>query len=246
MRLIATIPIVAALIIPAAGAGRAPSTATGESGLCSMIRISRWQSGPYLLVKGLADSVQTAPGSIRTFPAGWRSDVLPEDAVIRGQRVAFLDAVGLDGGTTRLVEERGAVLVPWGYDSACRPLRWTGSVILLPPGEEGLVVVQLRPESEWIGGVPTFDLRDPYFWPYPANSYPYRRDPDRAPSASRLLEFVRLLPTREQTQAGGAAVYAPVLDWAANHPNHAAWRPIAGVLRAIERARVDEEIGARE
>jgi hypothetical protein len=79
-----------------------------------------------------------------------------------GQIVELERAVG--AGADRVLSTRPgtrgsvrAVVVPWRVDLACGPNFWRGSAQWTQPDSLAVYVAELRPDSLWVEGRPTFD-----------------------------------------------------------------------------------------
>lgn len=235
----AAVLVMVGVALAAPESGPPLGAAAAASPLCSKIMLPPWRFEHYLLVDGTADSVRAGPGSMRVRQSSDSMELgpVPEDATIRGQRSRFIDGIGFGDRLTRLLAERGAVLVPWDYDATCRPMVWAKSPMLIEPGARALARVRPRPESEWVGGVPTFDVTEPYDWPYPRPRWAGLQSRGGDPlGPEQLFEFIRLQPTREEVEAARPAAYEPALAWVDAHPDLAARPPVVHVLPRIRRA----------
>lgn len=147
-----------------------------------------------------------------TLPAGDSEAGLPlfgQLAEAREVDGAAADRVQAALGTGGLV-----VLVPWGFDEDCRPMRWTGRWPWSPSGKEGFYRAELRRAEEWAGGHPTFDV---YFavwegfpnspWEHPLGAGQERISPEA------LFELYRRLPTPEEVAERPYGSVSDLVDW---------------------------------
>ena len=135
---------------------------------------------------------------------------------------------------------RGRVLlVPWDYGPDCSPETWRGRALWVEPGTRGFFSGNLRPSSQWVQGVPTFDVGSPYNVPYPSARIfeRYLRGGD-ALSADQLMTFYDSLPrfTHERvdrmTQRARQQAYRDaMLRLAEKHPEFLTHLPTAEMLR---------------
>lgn len=98
------------------------------------------------------------PGPVRRNE-GRNSSGSSESDPIRGQ-VVEVDRMGtleLGEPFDRPDWDRRVLVVPWGYDPACRPVHWRGSATWRETGVRTFYWVRLRPREQWSAGVPTFD-----------------------------------------------------------------------------------------
>lgn len=243
----------AALAVSGAADAFPDSDATALHPVCRK-RVGLTERGnPYLLFEATSETVVAGPGSMEVA-AGPEERVgpgrvvlptspVPDTVEVRGQRVRVEAVVGAED-VAPLARARGAVLVPWGYAPDCRPLVWSRSAHWIDPGVRGVVNAALRPREEWTGDVPTFDVHDPYPWPYPQAERWSRHSGGPLMTADEFFAFVRLLPTRDRT--GDLAAYGELLAWARAHPEVAERHPAGSVIRRLRSAPHLEEARALE
>lgn len=80
---------------------------------------------------------------------------------VYGQIVRLERAAG--AGTARIGDmmsggDLHAVLVPWNYSAGCTPVVWQGTAQWTTPDSTAVYLAQLRPDSLWASGMPTFDV----------------------------------------------------------------------------------------
>lgn len=191
-----------------------------------------------LLGTATADTVFAGPGEISLSPHGGHSGS-GAPGPIYGQIVEVARFGGADttllGSALRERPNMRALVVPWDYDSACTPARWTTGFAWLEPGTEGTFAVQLRPDSLWVDGLPIFDaFYAAEFEPYPA-AY---RDRRGAPPESRAtpwlkaeeyFELLLSIPPYEEWSERPDSSWAVVLDWQAENPELAARYPATAI-----------------
>lgn len=205
------------------------------------------RGNPYLLFEATSETVVAGPGSMEVA-AGPEERVgpgrvvlptspVPDTVEVRGQRVRVEAVVGAED-VAPLARARGAVLVPWGYAPDCRPLVWSRSARWIDPGVRGVVNAALRPREEWAGDVPTFDVHDPYPWPYPHASRWSRRSPGPLMTADEFFVFVERLPTADR--GSDLDAYSELFAWARAHPEIADREPAGSVIRRLRSAPHEE------
>jgi hypothetical protein len=160
-------------------------------------------------------------------------------AAVHGQlvRVDTIGGAG-DGRVRRLLDWRGTrdvVVVPWGYDDACRPVPWDSSARWVEPGLTGFYTVSLRPESQWVDRRPTFDAYAADLDPYPHGAY-YRRGLQGTAQLRRRAsldarEMFALYDALPPHGRRDDAALARLRAWAAANPALAAKYPADAILR---------------
>lgn len=105
------------------------------------------------------------PPEVTLLVATPRPDTLPAGQSDSGQptfgQLADVRRVGGAAGDrveAVLAGDNVVVLVPWGFDDDCRPIRWTGSWSWSPPDSTGFFRGELRRSDDWVGDHPTFDI----------------------------------------------------------------------------------------
>lgn len=134
----------------------------------------------FVLGRAMRDTLFAGEGDIRTSDTGTGTHPVYGQVV----RVDSLSGPGA-GLTRRALAKRGSslvVVVPWDYGAACEPFTWRGSARWTSPDSSGLYSAQLRPESLWVAGHPTFDALYATVHSYAHGPYtlgPRRRFPGR-------------------------------------------------------------------
>lgn len=112
-----------------------------------------------LLGRATHDTIVAGQGLVfqrrNTFLQSDRSAVVGQ--VVRLERVAGAGAARI-GAMLNAQGSVDAVLVPWSYDMACGPSFWRGTAQWTTPDSTAVYVAQLRPDSLWAAGRPTFDV----------------------------------------------------------------------------------------
>lgn len=198
---IRTLPLAAACLAAA-------TPAAGHA--CSLAPFPAVRTSIYLIGTAAADTVLAGAGGVEY---GREPD--DEGGPIRGQvvrveRVGGTDLAELPPGTDRVV------LVPWGYGADCRTTRWTQSAHWVEPGVRGLFWAGLRPRDQWVDGLPTLDVRQPYQLPYPQGAD--WMEPDSLMSMEQTFELLGLLPLWDELRANPEAAHQPLLRWARANP----------------------------
>jgi hypothetical protein len=175
-----------------------------------------------LLATGASDTILVGQGSTRPSTEGGHAGT-GAPGPIYGQvfnvaRFTGANAVLLSD----VFHERGdshAVIVPWDYDSGCRPSRWTRGFAWVPGGRPGTFTVRLRPDSLWVNGMPVFDAFLADFEPYPLS--PMYRDDHIRPTfrsstwltAEQYYELLEVLPTQQEREARPDSTWHVFLHW---------------------------------
>jgi len=200
---------------------------------CSIRRDWLYRPRTYFLATVLAETVPAGPGEMKYIRMPYEPDV--DTLPILGQ-VFRLHRVGGSGDAalSRAVQASAveAVVVPWGVAPDCRTIRWDGEMPW-KAGTTGLFGAALRPESQWVGGRPTFDISWAHTEPYPQSDSRALEAPDPALSAEQLFSLFQVLPTREGAEGVSYGAVRPLLRWAAANPELARRYPAD---RALESA----------
>src|SRR5688572_18297116 len=120
----------------------------------------RVRADAVLLATASADTVLTGPGHIVPSVFGGHSGAGAPGPIF-GQMFEVARFSGAD--SLRLAtafKTRGdmrVVIVPWDYDPACDPTRWSRGFAWVPVANAGTFTVALRPDSLWTDGIPVFD-----------------------------------------------------------------------------------------
>ncbi|HEX2081629.1 MAG TPA: hypothetical protein VHG08_28255 [Longimicrobium sp.] len=217
---------------------------TGEARACSMMPFPAFRDGVHLIATATEETVRAGAGGMEfvTEPGADPDSAGVGGQVVRVERLGGSGAAGLDAGVDRVV------LVPWSYGADCRPMRWTGSAQWVTPGVRGLFWAALRPREQWVDGLPTLDVRDPFHLPYLAGGAGVRDGEERTGpplSVDQAFELIGLLPLSAEYEADEKAAVRPLLEWARAHPGlarrypasvlvrHASYEMRAGRLKAI-------------
>lgn len=127
-----------------------------------------------------------------------RGDTVPDSGGDAGfGQIADVSRMGGAGADeASAAAERGAILVPWGFDDQCRPIAWSGSWRWASVGVEGFYRGKLRPPSGWIDDRPTFDVHAAVWEGFPASPWEHPMSAGRPHlSAEQLFDLYDRLPT---------------------------------------------------
>jgi len=207
--------------------------AAAPAGACTMrgYPFRQWPGTVFVLGTALPDTVAVS-ANVAPLPGATPEPMRPPPRgtvygqVVQVERFGGAAAAGLPGTTGR------AVLVPWSTHGDCSPRRWEGSARWMEPGAHGVVVGRLRDRAEWVDGMPTFDVREPFAFPHPQRLAGRSRRPDAPPllGAEEYFGVLELLPTLEQASSSAARAYAPLFAWAAREPELARAYPASAIL----------------
>jgi len=178
-------------------------------------------------------SASTPPGLLPLPPAETR---------VFGQLVALEQVGGRGADALRTLVTHGgrlAVLIPWAYQANCSPVLWQGSARWVEPDSVGFFVAQLRPENEWVGGRPTFDVGAAWHQPYPYGEflkYERERGGTSKPelTVAEVWDLYQVLPTPDSLQSAPVQAIGPVRAWARSHPDAASRWPATRILQFLE------------
>ncbi|HEX2205164.1 MAG TPA: hypothetical protein VHG91_17765 [Longimicrobium sp.] len=162
---------------------------------------------------------ETPPEPLAGFAQGQR---------VRVERIAGASADAVERAFAR-AGRREAVLVPWGYDSRCRTRWYERSGRWIEPGKRGFVHAAPRPESEWTGGVPVFDVFYGGIQPYP-HTRPAEDDGRPWLSADELLDLWVLLPVWGDDLGPGSGARRRASAWLRADPGRATRYPAPYLL----------------
>ncbi|HEU0012342.1 MAG TPA: hypothetical protein VFQ45_01590 [Longimicrobium sp.] len=223
------------LVLPALALASAPARACTMRGY----PFRQWPGTVFMIAAGLPDTVEAGPG-IRPVPGGAAmssTHMGPPRPPVSGDRPVYGQVVQVErfGGVTaaELVASGGrAVLVPWGTHPDCSPAQWTGSARWAEPGVRGVIVAELRDREQWVAGLPTFDVRTPWVFPFPHRQAGAGRRADAPPlmEVEDYFGVLELLPAEARARASAADAYAPLFAWAAREPELARAWPAYGIL----------------
>ena len=134
-------------------------------------------------------------------------------------------------------ESDGAVLlIPWGFDDDCAPIRWTGAWRWSPAGAVGFYRGRLRPPEDWVAGRPTLDVYGAVWEGFPHSPWEHPMASGLPKlTASELYDLYEALPTSEDLAERPYGAVSGLVDW----------RREAGVLAAAYPARLIVESAFR-
>jgi hypothetical protein len=232
--------------------GASNSATADEFSRCSIAPFSaaRDPEATYLLGTALPDTLLAGPGAVEpgTGPGHWGGGAPRR---IYGQVIQLERFGGADSITVaQALGERDAaqvVIVPWDYDPSCRAAIWSRSAQWVRVGEAGMFTVRIRPKSQWVAGMPTFDAFMADLEPYPLGVFfqqgyrgteALRTHPSL--TAAEYYELYRALPDRTMIRQRPEAAAAAISHWEQTQPDLAVKYPATEVLRwarwSIERA----------
>lgn len=205
-----------ALTVAAVAAGPAglPASNSIESVCSPSYGPARDTSEVYLVGTPLEDTVEVrSDGASPSF-----------GQVVRVARMGGFEADGA-GETTVL-------LVPWGFDARCRPIRWTGSWTWATPGASAFFRGQPRAGAD-AQATRTLDVYGAVWEGHPHSPW----EPAAAAGRERLeaeemFELYALLPTVSEYRARPYAAVEDLVRWRRSHPGRAAAYPAAQILRS--------------
>jgi hypothetical protein len=207
----------------AAAAAAASATAAHA---CSLAPFPISRDGVHLIGTATADTLPAGAAGMEYELGPEAEDGPIYGQVVRVERLGGADAASLPPGTDRLV------LVPWGYGPDCRTTRWSASAHWVQPGERGLFWAGLRPREQWVDGLPTLDVGQPYQLPYPQRAY--EDDPDSLMTVEQAFELIDLLPLWDEFEADPEEARQPLLRWARANPDLARRFPASVVVNQAE------------
>ncbi|HEX4684492.1 MAG TPA: hypothetical protein VH277_17365 [Gemmatimonadaceae bacterium] len=181
----------AALLVVVTAATAVVAAVPTDHILCTLKlrRVSRDSSATYVLARSTRDTVLAGAGPI----AGRSRVVNQHPGPIHGQVVSAERIVGAHDAEIRAaLRTRGSseiVVVPWIRNPACAPSPWPWSAQYTTPGARGVFELQLRAESLWVDGRPTFDAL-----PGALQTYAYGQHVDGPQSDVRRSENPTPLP----------------------------------------------------
>ncbi|MEJ2539508.1 MAG: hypothetical protein P8188_05995 [Gemmatimonadota bacterium] len=190
------------------------------------------------------DSVWAGPGSVEYVSGPGHS------GSGRGRRIygQVFEVQRYMDPTPGLREHERVAVVPWDYGPGCRPVPWSRSAVWVTEMERGLLRGTLREESEWVGGMPTYDVWTPEFGWYTGRPFrEFGRTPeevDDALSVDELFELYALLPTWPEIQARGWDAASPAVAWMKDRTPDGTAYPVASIAQGLIRAAEDHR--ARE
>lgn len=221
--------------------------------MMSALPAARDTASTYFVATALPDTVAATAGtgpataldilSLST-PPGLEPPPDPKQVVfgqeVRLQIVGGSHAEILQG----LVEtgHRDALLIPWGYQANCSPVLWQESARWIVEGSKGFFRARLRPPSDWVGGIPTFDVQAAWHQPYPTGAWIRReggQDNEMAIlTPEQLFDLYRALPDYETFSRDPDKALRSFEQWEQANPNLVrrwpAWR-IGETVRFLAR-----------
>lgn len=227
------------------GLGAVPSR--GASPLCSLAPFpdARSPEVTYLLGRAQPDTVFAGKGDVQ--PSARRGHSGPgTPRAVYGQRVQADRFGGADGvRLARAFRRNGSrvvLIVPWGYDAACKTTYWNGSARWIRLRDPGMFVLMLRPEAQWAKGIPTFDAFMADLEPYPHGRFYQREERGTEAlktmpslSAAEYFELYRALPQRETIRTNPAAARQALDQWEQSNPRLARKSPATKILDDVRR-----------
>ena len=201
----------------------------------------RARSTTVLLASATADTVLAGPGEVSASARGGHSGTGAPGPVY-GQVVEVRRFGGAD--SARLARAFGemqnarALVVPWDYDPACAPARWTRSFAWVETGVPGAFGVRLRADSLWVDGWPVFDVFMAVLEPYPAAFRSGRRaldGSDEMPwlTPEQYLDLLLTTPPYEDWKERPDSSWAVVQSWLSANPDLARRYPAAVIAEQI-------------
>lgn len=187
---------------------------------CSLAPFPTLREGVHLIATPTADTVLAGAAGMEYVRGPEVQEGPVYGQVVRVERLGGTQA--LPPGTDRVV------LVPWGYGGDCRPRRYNRSAVWAQPGQRGLFWAGLRPREQWVDGLPTLDVTQPFHLPYPHRVY--ADDGEGVMSVDQAFDLIELLPLWDELQADAEAALQPVLRWGRENPELARRFPASFVL----------------
>lgn len=177
----------------------------------------------------LADTLFTGPGSVayRVQPGHFGP---ARERAIYGQLVSIeqiggLAAVDLPASVSRVV------LVAWDYGPECTPTPWPRSARWIEAGTRGLFIAGLRDSAHWTNGLPTFDVHEPQFVPYPHRILRFGHvQADSLLTIEQLFALMEILPEADQLRNSPDSALQPLFAWARANPELAIRYPADDAL----------------
>lgn len=205
-------------------------TAPAPVEACSKRAFGAAQPDFYFVFTALADTVDAGwPGA--SSEGSGRPVIEPGDqdteSPRRGQLVRLEEAAGQDADRLPREAEQ-LILVPWGYRGDCRRLPWRQSARFIEPGHRGFMYAALRDREDWVDGVPTADVHNPYNLPYPHQT---PRIPQDAMGIEDVFRVHHVLPRPDELREDPRGAVAPLLEWARRNPGLARQWPATDMIR---------------
>jgi hypothetical protein len=217
----------------------------GDAARCSVVPFAGGREPGAALLLGTAspDTVAAGAGEVTTGGDGGHAGRVGSGPIF-GQLIEVARHAGADSLVlARAFERSGSgrvVIVPWSYDAACQPIRWTRGAAWVSLAEPGVFAVRPRPDSLWAGGVPTFDAFMATFEPYRHGDF-YRRGhmgtdslrTTRSLTPAEYFELLRVIPDWETLNTAPEDSWDAILEWQAAHPELAARFPATRMIASI-------------
>ncbi|WP_420126364.1 hypothetical protein [Longimicrobium sp.] len=206
---------------------------------CSLAPFPASRPGVYLVGTAMADTLLAGTGGREygTGPghSGPGGDRAVYGQVVRVERLGGSRAASLPAGTDRVV------LVAWDYGPDCRTVVRTETARWVQPGTRGLFWAGLRPREQWVNGLPTMDVGNPYHLPYTfevalreAENEQAGADVPAVMSVDQAFDFLGVLPLWEEHEANEEAAALSLLAWAREHPDLARRFPASMSVSHVE------------
>lgn len=129
---------------------------------------------------------------------------------------------------------RSALLVPWDYGADCSTVVWGESARWVSVGARGVFKAILRPEGDWVNGIPTLDVFEPDFWyPSGANLRYVLRDTTKLLPLEPVLDLYEQLPSDSLMEAAPDSAIRPLETWVRQNPTLVEREPARAVLRHV-------------
>ena len=190
----------------------------------------RWQFGPVLrenhaviLGTATADTMLAGSGGVRASRMFGGLIAVPSRPIY-GQVISVDSSYGPGATSATRV-----VIVPWDYAADCRPMPYSGSAAWRPSGTKGLYTAELRDRSDWVRGVPTYDVHMPRLEPYVRPGGVGSRMPL---SPEELFVVAKQLPTSYDDATG----LLRFLQWARENPTIATRDPLPMTVASAQYA----------
>jgi hypothetical protein len=198
---------------------------------CSMAReeFTRPIEAPVLVIQASSDSVLDGRYVSARFGVRRVAENSAEQAEpVYGQVVNVLATEGPNTPVIGLAKR--AVLVWWSVTPSCTQ-DFPVSAARVRVGE-AFVLSRARPMSEWINGIPTFDVRYED-WVYIPSEFRARLPGDSAMTVADYHTFFHLLPTSQRATDDVREARRRLLDWAAANPRIARQYPARSAICAV-------------
>jgi hypothetical protein len=195
----------------------------------------------FFLATGTAESTP-APSAAAALTRTPSPSFVAGETPIVGQIVELHDAHAADADRVRslLDGHDRAVMVWWGFDTACRPVFGTDPAFYFAePGLENVIAGVLVDPEHWVDGMPLIQVYNTLQTPIPGlrkrildrraaeSGVPAPDYRDQVLTASEFWSLISGLPFADASTATGTTPVEPrteevILDWARSHPNR--WR----------------------